>query len=284
MKHSPGTVSSILWHFTGGPKWNNEKGHQEKKPKPESDALKAVTAILQSKHLRLGGYHELVSVVVPKYRSYDRTIKKFKTEKNKRININTAQVCCLADIPLMHLTYHAQRYGKFAIGFHREAAIRAGFNPVFYTLENQEVVQNYYLANAKLQSVYVDGIIDELSSTASQLEGEIEDLEHDEAPSVDFSSIESDLECLRDDVESIEESIGNAMAFIKTFKKTEFSSIYCEREWRSIEQFDFTFDDVAFIVLPKAGGYYNDFVRNQTNKLRIPETVPIVPWEDLFEH
>jgi hypothetical protein len=39
----------------------------------------------------------------------------------------------LADIPVAHLSYHAHRYGKAAIGFHRDAAIREGFHPVFYT-------------------------------------------------------------------------------------------------------------------------------------------------------
>jgi hypothetical protein len=110
----------------------------------------------------------------------------------------------------MHLGYHAKRYGKFSIGFYREAAIRMGFNPVFYTLENQQVIQNYYIANAKLRGVYVDGIIDELESTSSEIESNIADLnlrDEDSPPGVDFSSVTSDLDSLKDDVEIIEESI-----------------------------------------------------------------------------
>jgi hypothetical protein len=287
MKQNPGTVSTILWHFTGGPKWNNEKNRQEKKPKPDADALNGLIGILTSGHLRLGGYREVVSVIVPKYRSYNLEKKKFITEKNKRVTIETSPVCCLADIPLMHLGYHANRYGKFAIGFHRDAAISAGFNPVFYTLENQQVVQNYQVANAKLRSIYVEGIIDELESASSDLEGNISDLnlrDEDAPPEVDFSSVASDLDSLKDDVEAIEESIGEALSFVKTFKKSEFSSIYCEREWRSLKQFDFTYDDVAFIVLPKKGGVHKKFVETYAKTLKIPDTIPIVPWEYLLEH
>jgi len=35
---TPGTVSKILWHFTGGPTWNTEKEKQNTTPKPANDA------------------------------------------------------------------------------------------------------------------------------------------------------------------------------------------------------------------------------------------------------
>jgi hypothetical protein len=36
MPSSPGTVSKILWHFTGGPRWNEVEKRQEATPKPNT--------------------------------------------------------------------------------------------------------------------------------------------------------------------------------------------------------------------------------------------------------
>ena len=38
MPSSPGTVSKILWHFTGGPRWNDVEKRQEKEPKSIEEA------------------------------------------------------------------------------------------------------------------------------------------------------------------------------------------------------------------------------------------------------
>jgi hypothetical protein len=49
-------------------------------------------------------------------------------------------------------------------------------------------------------------------------------------------------------VEMANERLETFLAFIKTFDQTEFSTIYCEREWRSIYEFAFVFDEIAMIV------------------------------------
>ena len=41
MNGTPGTVSKILWHFTGGPRWNSELNRQEQEPKPAEEACEA---------------------------------------------------------------------------------------------------------------------------------------------------------------------------------------------------------------------------------------------------
>jgi len=71
MSDTPGTVSRILWHFTGGPRWDVVKNCQEPNPKPYDEAYKAFLSILRSKQLRVGQYHEVVKVVVPKLQEYD---------------------------------------------------------------------------------------------------------------------------------------------------------------------------------------------------------------------
>jgi hypothetical protein len=78
------------------------------------------------------------------------------------------------------------------------------------------------------------------------------------------------------------------VAFTKTFATNEFSTVYCEGEWRSVKPFRFRDDRVAMIVLlPKGIGktkYYDEFLKSTVRKLRIPRRIPIVPWEELVEH
>jgi abortive phage resistance protein AbiGi (putative antitoxin) len=85
--------------------------------------------ILESRELRVGAYKEVMKVRVAKVRTWDKKSKKYRVDHDVMQTLESAPVCCLADIPIMHLSYHAGRYGQFAIGFHREAALRAGFNP-----------------------------------------------------------------------------------------------------------------------------------------------------------
>ena len=58
MPTSPGTVSRILWHFTGGPEWDKETNKQKTESKPVADAYAALVGILGSRELRIGGYKD----------------------------------------------------------------------------------------------------------------------------------------------------------------------------------------------------------------------------------
>lgn len=131
---APGTVSKILWHFTGGPKGNGIDQCQEIHRKPLSQAFQALCSIVETKKLALGSYREVVTVQVPK-RRFNRADKKWEDLGEEPERRQSAPVCCMSDIPIAHLSYHAERYGKIAIGFHRKAPVQAGFNPVFYSLQ-----------------------------------------------------------------------------------------------------------------------------------------------------
>ena len=50
----PKTHSNILWHFTGGPKWDMKKNCQMKNLKNYAEALEIALKILGSKELRIG--------------------------------------------------------------------------------------------------------------------------------------------------------------------------------------------------------------------------------------
>ena len=282
---APGTVSKILWHFTGGPKWNDKTKRQATTRKPPRDAYTNLRSILESRELRLGSYTETVRVVIPEKKIFNRDTRKFETKRNVPAKIDSAPVCCLSDIPAAHLGYHAYRYGEFAIGFHRKSVLRHGFNPVFYSLEHTGVVRSIYEGFSELEIVDPWGI----TSAAEEIESAVADIE--EEVEIDVSSslmeIESEAEFLADTVSSARESLREFVAFVKTFQENEFSTIYCEREWRALKSYEFSYEDLAMIVLPRRVGrttYFEDFIRTSAPRLKLPRSVPIVPWEDFVEH
>jgi len=281
----PGTVSKILWHFTGGPKWNSKTERQSSSRKPANAAYKAFCGILRSKELRLGGYAEIARVLIPERRRYDLAKKDFVIEKDVTVAVRSSPVCCLADIPIAHLRYHENRYGRFAIGFHREAAVRRGFNPVLYTLEHTHVIRSLYSGIIGLESV------DCLSAhnAAAEVSNYWGDCEHDDIDDLRMWGSEAVdyIEMIEGSINDANKSFAKLLAFIKTFTQEEFASIYCEREWRALKPFAFTYDDLAMLILPQSVGtcrYYDEFIRDQIRKLNLPRRVPIVPWEDLIEH
>lgn len=284
---SPGTVSKILWHFTGGPVWDRAKKRQNTTPKDAAEAHEHLKSILESKILRLGNYREIVKGRLATRRIRDKVTRKWVVKRNVPVALYSAAVCCLSDIPAPHLRYHAHRYGKFALGFHRESAIRAGFNPVLYTLENSALMQSIYGTFAPLEDIdfeEIENAIEEIGTEASaqaSLEEADIDIEHE------VFDAEAKLRKAQKTVEECNKHMDVALAFIKSFNKREFASIYCEREWRSIRSFGFSYDDVAMIVVPKMVGrttYYRPFVERWISTAKIPKRIPVVPWEDLIEH
>ena len=71
MSGSPGTVSKILWHFTGGPKWDAKMNCQENHPKPTRQAYDALVSILKDRELKIGNYKEIIKLKVPVIRTHD---------------------------------------------------------------------------------------------------------------------------------------------------------------------------------------------------------------------
>lgn len=77
---NPGTVSKILWHFTGGPIWNEALNKQAEDPKPMELANEILLKILDSKQLRISNYSEVVKVLIPEISVWNQ--KERKREKN----------------------------------------------------------------------------------------------------------------------------------------------------------------------------------------------------------
>jgi Putative abortive phage resistance protein AbiGi, antitoxin len=283
----PGTVSKILWHFTGGPRWNATKKVQYSHPKPPQAAFDALRGIVTSRKLLLGRYREVVKVNVSK-RVRDSSGKKWIKGPEEIVERESAPVCCLADIPVAHLSYHSGRYGKIAVGFHRDAPVRSRFNPVFYTLHDSSVMKALHRSIEALEKID-DGFL--RSTAANIIWQELQDLQCEKGHEVELPGFfeHAMAEAFGEAIEPVQtanERIKNFLAFIKTFHEKEFSTIYCEREWRSTSDFSFALEDVAMIVVPKTGEpqLFRRFVEEVVPQIKLPRSIPVVPWEDLIEH
>jgi hypothetical protein len=271
---TPGTVSKILWHFTGGPLWDSEKAWQGRERKPASMAYESLLGILRSRTLQVSKYAELVRI----YEARGPIEDHMATETT----ISTKPVCCLADIPVMHLNYHANRYGKFCIGFHRNAILKFEFSPVFYQPRNSFLLQRIRETALNLQSNNVGSL--------SEILGKI--LARDDVvmtPDADKKACISIVQTLNEMAKEASGAIRDLMSFVKTFYSSEFASVYCEREWRSLKDFNFSYADVAMIILPrKEEGieYFQRFVDADVlaEDIALPRSISVVAWEDLIEH
>lgn len=277
MSFRPGTVSKILWHFTGGPLWDSKTNKQLLELKPIQKSYEALCSILESNEIRVGNYAEIVKVIIPFKRIYDIAKEQHIFKENYPLTIKSAPVCCMADIPLQHIAYHSNRYGKIAIGFRRDSVLNAGFNPVMYTLENSDLMKSIYKG---YEAVYdLEGNIWNLGNECNELQSNLDECEID----IDTYSVSDEISYLEDTKENVVVAYDNILAFIKTFDQTEFDTIYCEREWRSLENFKFTVDDIAIIILPRdqdGFNFYEDFI----NSTKLPRSITIAAWEDLIEH
>jgi len=283
---NPGTVSKILWHFTGGPLWDPKKQKQQSRLKSPVDAFKNLKAIIKSQRLKVGSYKEVINVVLPTYREYSRSKRRIIEKKNKKITMNSSPICCLADIPVVHLGYHAKRYGQFAIGFHRSSVLKHGFNPVLYTLPTTEVIRHIYEGLSSIGSIDSSSLVAAAENIDFETGGDFDEDSDSLDVSIETSEVVSEAEVMEGYAQEAQQSIKDFIAFIKTFEPTQFHTIYCEREWRSVDDFNFQLDDVAMIVVPKdlnKKKYFEPLLR-ASKSLKIARKIPIVPWEDLVEH
>ncbi|MGE3318549.1 MAG: abortive infection system antitoxin AbiGi family protein [Candidatus Berkiella sp.] len=276
VNRKPKTHSDILWHFTGGPLWSKRQQLQLTRKKSVASAYEAFCAILKSRELRVGSYHELIKLRVPVSYEYDSKKEQFIKVKNKIRTIETSKVCCVADIPNSELFYHAIRYGQMAIGFKRTSLLKHGFNPVLYAPNDKAIVQNFFNAQNMLENVEdVSAVIDDLQSDIDSVLDDCKDLD-----TVDFSDAVAAANAAFEQSQEALQDLQEAMAFVKTFDRSEFDSIYSEREWRSVNNYNFKFTDVKNIILPRKGGYYDKFLRI-AKSLGIPTSVELLAWEDI---
>jgi hypothetical protein len=275
MNGTPGTVSKILWHFTGGLKWDENAHRQTDELRPPEDGYKALVGILGSRELRVGRLAERIDVETAHADVRGIGPSRQVTFRNLPRPMLFAQACCLADIPIIHLRYHEARYGKTAIGFHRDAVVNAGFSPVLYQLPNSHAAKCLIEALDLLDAVsgFFPVRPEHLRDDPAETDSELSLGSHDEMiTKINAGSLKRAREC-----------VAEVACYIKTFELHEFDTIYTEREWRSIQPFKFEFLDVPMIVVPREGGYFGRLIAD-AESLGLPRSLSIVAWEDLVEH
>ena len=223
---SPGVTSKILWHFTGGPYTDPTTGRQLKEPKPEEEALNHLLSILKEGRIRAN--EGLLC-----YGQYEVHLPPF---------------CCVAEIPIQHLRYHSERYGKFALGFRRRNLREKKFRPVHYVIGDAD------------SDFVLPSILDVWYFLDFQL-------------SADRNAKEKSM------LEGVMKKQATHMCFLKSFLVEESDSVYAEREWRVLGDFVFDPEDLCFIICPE------DFLERV--RPEVPEKyskIPLASFEDLVEH
>ncbi len=216
-------ASEVLWHFAS-------------REKSDDDSYQILLSILKT------GLH-----VGPQKEQF----KVFNQKTQKVEALDGYPVACLADIPLKDLHIHAERYGSFAIGFHKASAILKGFNPVLYVNQYSSVFRKFM------------ELLDEIDQ-----------------------NIEKSPETytrLRNWLGSIAKS-GDLMASPQADPKLDhlqMNNFYYEREWRSLSGWDFKSEDIALILLPE--GKLSNFVHDRKNSgLNVSDITPVLPFNLIY--
>lgn len=219
-------ASEILWHFVG---------HNES----DGRRYERFISILKT-GLRVGNNAEPF---------------KYVDKRSRRVvTLRGHPVCCLADIPLKDLLIHAERYGHYAIGFHKESAIMHDFNPVLYVNQYSSFFDRFMALRDEIQS----------------------SLSADTAMSTKFK----ELLLLLGSTAKSGDIKANPVDNIQ-WDQMQCNNFYYEREWRSMRNWLFTKNDIAMLILPdnKIASFvtYRD-----TNELIIDKTTPVMPFSMIY--
>lgn len=241
--------SNIYWHFTGSP-----KGIDWRKVRCPADIAKQGPTLDPSTATAT-----LKSIL---------TSRKLLSSCTERVvaDLETAEFCCVTDIPLKDLPSHAPYYGKVAIGF-KASAVHKAFLPVMYVPTESMPVVEKMVPNRKLTEMAYDFL--KYPGSFNEQQG-----------MKLLSQAEQNQEAVRkQDPEAMK---GFLMNFVKVtdFDTSPENTFYREREWRKIGDFSFAAEDVAAVVVPES------FISEAQAHLEsegYPRSISIVAWE-FIEH
>ncbi len=174
------------------------------------------------------------------------------------------QVVCFCDIPINELSIHMSKYSQFGLSFPKQFLIRKGANPVFYLAQNSQV-PDFWGATHKKEKIdegltrgipwqdiyssmsrsdYFDQLMPQYDHFFERLESILENTKTPES-----NALQMQVRDLRHFIDR------HILSFIKCFddQKTfdDPANFYMEREWRIIDNVQFTLDDVSNIFLPQ---------------------------------
>ena len=178
---------------------------------------------------------------------------------------------CFCDIPEDKLSIHTNKYSKFGIGFEKNYLVKKGCRPVMYVPENgriQELVVDsinqkdhpaLYFSELRNRYSFLNTIIMTINSLIP-FKNLIQSIINNPKTAIAF--INADTNYLKQINENkmhsllygeTVASIAN-LAYVKLFDPTlsesDPNNYYYEREWRSIENIDFTIGDITTIYVP----------------------------------
>jgi hypothetical protein len=232
--------SNIYWHFTGSPDVNWSKIEMPKeiegKAKEAEECVEILKAILASRKLLAGSPEKIHG------------------------EVKTKKFCSVCDIPFKDLLYHADYYGKVAIGFSANS-IHENFNPVLYMERGFPIP----------------------SKTKINTERELDlNKEFDEKTSVfDLFSYLFGLEENPEYKDFLENYLGELRKFVKItrFSENDNETFYREREWRSKKgDFEFNENDLEALILPEK---FIDEVKQHLIDCDYEKNITIIPFEFL---
>lgn len=236
--------SNIYWHFTGSPEgvdWfvaRCPKDILDQGVVSDSEkAAETVIKILESKKLLATCTERIVEGVV------------------------TLPFCCVTDIPFKDLPSHSPYYGKVAIGF-RPKPVQRQFVPVLYLPKQalpmiRDSIPNRQLEEMGRNMLGGSGGWSEAQGMRLLAQAALNPEEVEVADKQQISGFYSSFVKITD------------------FDPTPENTYYREREWRSIGDFEFGYEDVEAVVAPA----------DQLQKIRKAlgelgaESVNLISWE-----
>lgn len=228
--------SKVYWHFTGSPEGIN--WHQIREPKDIKGKPKEA---YKAKEI-------LKEIIISEKLMANCTEKIFE-------GVTTDKFCCVCDIPLKDLICHSKFYGNVALGFTAER-VHEKFNPVFY-IDNNKLPISSDLSVDEDKEIDLDTQLN-LEDTGLHL-----------------------ISCLFGEdnfAAMLNSTLGSTKSYIKitNFSTNDNKTLYREREWRCIGDFQFTIKDIEIILVPKV--YIKDVQEFLYNKFGFND-VSIISWE-----
>lgn len=220
-------TSEVLWHFVS-------------RNKDDTRSYNVLLSILQS-GLKVG--------------EKNKEFKFLDVKTNQWVTLWGYPVSCLADIPLKDLHIHAERYGRFAIGFHKESVINNHFNPVLYINQYSSLFHRFIERRNEIEA-YLDRVDKSMSDKFEELLlllGAIAKAGDLKANPVNDAQ--------RDELQA--------------------NNFYYEREWCGVSAWDFKKEDVAAVILPDE--YIAKFLADKSPRnLKVDDTTVVLPFSMVY--
>jgi hypothetical protein len=167
--------------------------------------------------------------------------------RNAKISENEMydpKVVCFCDIPVEDLAIHSKKYGKFGLSFKKSTLVKKGANPVFYIVKGSIVFPS---------ALKQDTRSDLFDKMVPLYHREVED----RLPEMLAAYLESHPAERRSDPIKLSGEIGgflnaDVFAFLKFFDETKADddpdNFYMEREWRVLQNVQFSLEDVSRVI------------------------------------